>query len=251
MDDRPDPAEAAARIADDRYPHADLVILAGSVTAGRATPTSDLDLVVVSTNDEDAPFRESFVALGWPVEAFVHTPDSLQGFIRMDVAERERSMPRMVATGWVIRDRADLAARLRDEAQAMIDTGPPPRDDEALASLRYRVTDLLDDLRGDPDGDESRFIVDDLVRSVSELFFAMAGAWQGGGKWLLRELREADPGFADDLVAARRAHERGDAGPLIALVERVLGASGGPLFEGYRASGMELLRRFEERAGHA
>jgi hypothetical protein len=251
MDARPDPAEAAARIADERYPDADLVILAGSVTTGRATPTSDLDLVVVSIADDEAPFRESFVALGWPVEAFVHTPDSLRGFMRKGVAERERSMPRMVSTGWVIRDRADLAAGLRDEAQAMISAGPPPHDDQTLAFLRYHVTDLLDDLRGDPDGEESRFVADDLVRGTAELFFAMAGAWTGGGKWLLRELREADPGFADDVVAALRAHGGGDAGPLITLVERVLAAGGGPLFDGYRASGRELLREFLEREGQA
>ena len=89
------------------------------------------------------------------------------------------------------------------------------------------------------------------MRAAADLYCAMAGAWQGGGKWLLRELREADPAFADELVAGLRAHERGDAGPLIALVERVLDASGGPLFEGYRASGKELLRRFEERRGQA
>jgi hypothetical protein len=129
----------------------------------------------------------------------------------------------------------------------MIDAGPPPRDDDALAFLRYHVTELLDDLRGDPNGDESRLIADALVRAAADLHLAMAGAWSGGGKWLLRELREAAPAFADELVAALRAHEWSDARPLITLVDRVLEASGGPLFEGYRASGKELLRRFEER----
>jgi hypothetical protein len=247
MDERPDAADAAARIADERYPGADLVILAGSVALGLETPMSDLDLVVISLEDDEAPFRESFTAHGWPVEAFIHTTDSVRGFMRKGAAERERSMPRMVSTGWVIRDRADLAAVLRDEAQATIAAGPPPHDDGAFAFLRYHVTDLLDDLRGDPDGEESRFVVDDLVRATAELFFAMAGAWRGKGKWLLRELREADPGFADDLVTAVGAHGGGDAGPLIAVVERVLAASGGPLFDGYRASGKELLRAFEER----
>jgi predicted nucleotidyltransferase len=155
MDERLSAPDAAAAIADERYPNADLVILAGSVSIGRATPTSDLDLVVVSVKDDEAPFRESFTALGWPAEGFIHTPESVRGFIRMELAERERSMARMVSSGLVIRNSAELADRLRAEAQAVIDAGPPAVDDEELALRRYGVTDGLDDVRGDPAGDET------------------------------------------------------------------------------------------------
>jgi hypothetical protein len=41
------------------------------------------------------------------------------------------------------------------------------------------------------------------------------------------------------------AHAGGDVAPLMALARDVLEASGGPLFDGYRASGKALLEKFE------
>ena len=43
---------------------------------GQATETSDLDLVVVYERLE-AAYRESFVHGGWPIEVFVHDPETL------------------------------------------------------------------------------------------------------------------------------------------------------------------------------
>jgi Nucleotidyltransferase domain len=224
------------------------VILAGSVALGRATQTSDLDLVVVSLEDEDAPFRESFTSHGWPAEAFVHTPDTLRGFMRMDVADRERGMPRMVSTGIVVRDRSELAPALRDEAVAMIEAGPPPMSEEDLEFRRYAVTDLLDDFLGDPSGEESTIIAACLAGEAARLHLILVGAWQGNGKWLLRELREADPPFADRWVAAVDADRAGEPAPLERLALDVLEASGGRLFDGYYSSGKALLERFERDA---
>jgi hypothetical protein len=245
MDERPPAPDAAGSIADERYPAADLVILTGSVTLGLATSTSDLDLVVVSVVDDDAPFRESFTAMGWPVEAFVHTPDTLRGFMAMELAQRERSTTRMVSTGTVIRDRAGLASALRDEALSMILAGPPPVSEAELNEWRYGVTDGLDDVRGDPDGDETLLTAADLAKGVAGLHLMLAGAWIAGGKWLLRELRETDPPFADRFVSAMRAQAGGDVAPLVQLAEDVLDASGGPLFDGYGSSGKPLLAAFD------
>jgi hypothetical protein len=243
--------EAARAIAGERYPLADLVILAGSVAIGLGTPTSDLDLVVVSVQDEDAPFRESFTDHGWPVEAFVHTPHSLRGFMRMDVAERRRSMPRMVSSGKVVRDGAGLAGELRDEALRMIDAGPPAPSEDELTFRRYCVTDALEDLRGDPNGDEAPVTAAQLAKQVGELQLILAGAWIGTGKWLLRELRETDPAFAHRFVSSVRASGEGNAEALMRLAGDVLDASGGPMFDGYRASGKSLLQRFENEEGNA
>ena len=248
MGERPSASAAAAEIANERYPAADLVILAGSVALGSATSTSDLDLVIVSLDDDNAPFRESFTSMGWPVEAFVQTPDSLRSFMRMESAERDRSTTRMVSTGIVIRDRASLAEALRTEALRMIQAGPPTAGEEELNQWRYGVTDGLDDVRGDPDGDETLLTAANLARGVAELHLMLRGAWLGSGKWLLRELRETDPLFADRFVAAVRAYAGGDVAPLVRLAEDVLEESGGPMFDGYYSSGKPLLAKFERDA---
>lgn len=239
--ERASPIDAATQIVKDRYHTASVAILAGSVTAGRATPTSDLDLVVIAPGDTDVPFRESFYALDWPVEAFVHDEKSLNGFFDLDLRSNECALATMVSTGVVVLDADGSASRLRDRAAALIAAGPPSASDDDLSRLRYFVKDLLDDLRGDPLGEESMLVAPSLASDIATLVLMSRRSWQGGGKWLLRNLRTTDPGFADRLVLALRAYQSGDAAPMIALAEQVLATTGGEAFDGYRASGKSLL----------
>ena len=71
-----------------------------------------------------------------------------------------------------------------------------------------------------------------MVTGSAELALVLAGAWLGGGKWLLRELRATDPGLADDLIAARDEPVR-----LADLADGVLARAGGRLWAGYRQDG--------------
>jgi hypothetical protein len=247
--DRPLPVDAALQIVTERYPDAVVAILAGSVTTGRATPTSDLDLIVVAPGDPDLPYRESFLAHGWPVEAFIHDEASIEGFYRFDATSGECALATMVSTGIVVLDKDGSAARLRELAQVVIDAGPPALSDGEMRDLRYTVTDLLDDLRGDPTGDESLVVGPALASQAGTLMLTLHGSWRSEGKWLLRRLRDASPDDAGELVAAMRAHQRGDAQPLIALAERVLESSGGRMFEGFRASGRPLLDSLADQGG--
>src|SRR5262245_48788022 len=64
------------QIFDDKYPTANVVLLAGSLLRGAGTPYSDLDLVVIFDQLPHA-WRESFEFQGYPVEAFVHDPETL------------------------------------------------------------------------------------------------------------------------------------------------------------------------------
>ena len=72
-------AAVVGRIRQQRYAGADVILLAGSVVRGQGTATSDLDLVVLFERLPQA-YRESLHADGWPVEAFVHDPDTLRYF---------------------------------------------------------------------------------------------------------------------------------------------------------------------------
>jgi predicted nucleotidyltransferase len=60
---RPPAEEVAHRFVTERFPDAIAAFLGGSVIAGDATATSDLDIMVVTAH-EGAPFRESFVEGG-------------------------------------------------------------------------------------------------------------------------------------------------------------------------------------------
>lgn len=230
------PADSARRLVEARFPECQAAFLAGSVVRGDATPTSDLDIVVI-TDRPDAPFRESLYFEGWPVEIFVHTPDSARRYFASDAARRMPSLPVMVAEGELLRSAGDVAQTLRAAAERLLDAGPEPFTPEMIESHRYFITDLLDDLEGAVDGAERFFIAAELASRTIDLWLGVHGQWTGRGKWALRALRRHDAVQADRLEAALAQLERGERQPLIGFVEAVLAPVGGRLFAGYRQAG--------------
>lgn len=237
MNDTVDAIEAARAVVERRYPACDAAFLAGSVVRGEATDTSDLDLVVI-TSGGDAPFRESFRALGWPVEAFIHTPGSLHSYFAADAARRRPSLPTMCAEGIVLRDRDGLAGRIKDEARELLDRGPEPLTDDEITRQRYALTDLLDDFEGSRRFEETIVIAAELATAATDLVLSSKRRWLGRGKWLPRALRRADPAAAERLTAALGAlvHD-GNREPLAAYARDALDLVGGRLFEGYKMGG--------------
>jgi hypothetical protein len=217
-----DPVDVARELVIERFPHADWAVLTGSVVTPHRTAGSDLDIVVL--DETDPGHRESLRHQGWPVEFFVHTRARLTGFLNSERAQRKPSTHRMLAQGVVLLgDPGDLPAQC---ARILAD-GPGPLTREEQDWLRYGLTDGLDDLRHATDPGERTVIAAGLWTGAAEAALSLAGRWVSVGKWLLRELREHDPVFADRWLAARDDPA--------ALAEEVLESAGGPLFDGYRA----------------
>jgi len=236
-DDRrcPSPAEALA-IAEDllrsRYADAAYAFVAGSIMRGQGTWLSDIDLVVVHPHLEAAR-RESFMVQGVPVEAFVHDRQTLAWFINEDASRGRPSLLNMVAEGVVIGPAPDSAQEVREQVAERLALGPEPLSAAALNTLRYEITDAVDDLRGDRPTSEFRSIAAMLHSRLVELALRGRGRWYGIGKWAPRLLSEVDPALAkrfDD--AFQMLFVAGQTGPLIALAEDELSPHGGALFDG-------------------
>jgi hypothetical protein len=225
-----DPVADARALVAERFPHARAAFLGGGVLSARRTATSDLDIVVL-IDGPPAPFRESLHFRGWPVELFVHDRESVAVYFALDTRARKPSLARMIAEGVVLVDRGGAGAAT-EQARAVLAAGPPAPSPAELDWCRYAVTDLLDDLAGSTDDGETAVIGWTLWRHTAELALLLAGGWLGGGKWLLRELRAADPVLAADMVAAM-----GDPQRLTALADRVLERAGGRRFDGFTAPG--------------
>lgn len=240
MTTRADAMTTAAAFIVVHYPDCRAAFLAGSVMRGDHTPTSDLDIVIVAGRPE-APFRESLYFGGWPVEAFVHTPESIRRYFARDVARRRPSLAMMCTEGAILRNLDGLAAQIRAEAEALLAAGPPPLTPDEIDSQRYFLTDLLDDLQGAADEGERFFIAAELAQQAAEFVLAYHGQWTGIGKWTPRALHRYNPALADRLAAALRelyCHRRADA--LIAFVDGTLAPAGGRLFAGFRQQGQDI-----------
>lgn len=228
------PAAAAREIFAGRYNGARVVFLAGSVVRGEATPTSDLDLVVVYERLPHA-YREAFLHAGWPVETFVHDPETLAHYFEADRRRGIPSLARMVSEGIEIPESSPFSGGLKRLASQLLEAGPPRWDKAELMTRRYRLSDWVDDIRHPRTPEELVASGTFLYADLADFFLLSRSLWTAHSKTIPRRLREVDAGFAQrfrDAFEALFAEKR--QGPVIALVEEVLQPFGGILFEGFR-----------------
>ncbi len=226
-----DPLADARALISERFPAALAAFLGGSVLSGRRTATSDLDIVIVLPGPP-APYRESLRWRGWPTETFVHDQESLERFFASDTARRRPTLARMCTDSVILAGREKTISRVRERAGSVLAAGPPPLGPDELDLARYGLTDLLDDLSGSTDPGETAIIGWNVWTATAELALLLAGHWLGTSKWLLRELRSADPALADRMTAAV-----GDPVLLADCAEQVLSRCGGRFWEGLRIGG--------------
>lgn len=235
---------AAAEIAAARYADASTVFLCGSVVRGEQTEFSDLDLVIVYGQIHQAR-RESYTHGPWPVEAFVHDPETLEYFFReVDGPTGIPSLADMVSGGIAIPSETDFSESMRKLARAVLDEGPQDWSDEDFANSRYTITDLVDDIRSPRSRHELIGTLTVLYPTVATHFLRSQRLWAAKGKSIPRRLKEVDGEFADAFVSAfQEALENGVVEPVIQLCEQLLEPCGGWLFAGHQLSAPESWRR--------
>lgn len=228
------PVDQARRVAHDRFPDAQAVILARSTAAGRATPSSDLDLAIL-IGDGGETRRETIRFEGCVVELFVHTRAGLVDLFAADVAARRAVMQSMYATGLVLVDTNGGAGRARALAEADLREGPPALEPQTVETKRYGLTDALDDLADTSDRFERLAVAGLVLNAAADLLCDYHHAWIGRGKWLPRRLLEADDQRGTALLEGHlHLCESGDPTPMMDAVSEILDLVGGPLREGYR-----------------
>jgi hypothetical protein len=224
--------EAAKRFVLENFPTCQAALLGGSIVRGEETPTSDLDIVVL---DEQLPteYRESFIGHGWPIEVFVHNQVTIRRYFQSDCNRARPSLPRMVSEGIPLVNHPILPI-LKKEANTILRDGPPRWAAETITLKRYFLSDALEDFIGSTDRGESIFIANSIGESLHEFVLRVNGRWIGSSKWIVRALKEYDPHFADEYIDAfEQFYRSDDKKPVVKLVDSVLQAHGGRLFEGF------------------
>lgn len=233
-----DPVDNARRIVGELFPEALWALLSGSILTRDRTSGSDLDIVVVLPDDDPrAPCRDSRRVHGWPVEAFLHDKQTLAEHIARARPRRQPDLIRMIATGVFIAGADNEAVQIQAGCAAILAAGPAPLTETERQSLRYRLTDLLDDLGHVTDPGERTVIAATAWITIADKALMLGSRWPGDGKWLLRELRDYDPDLADRWLAAH-----GNSTATLELLQEILGQAGGPLFAGHRAPGNRSTR---------
>jgi hypothetical protein len=240
---RVDPLEAAAEILSTRYPGADSLLLAGSITRGEATATSDLDLVVLFPKLPRS-FRESFVHRGWPVEVFAHDDETIEYFfLEQDLKSGVGSMLWMVHDGIPVPRTTALNGRIKAHADELLAAGPPSWSAAETDYSRYTITGQLDDLVAPRNDGEYRAIVAQLFHLLANHYLRSRRQWGAHSKTLPRRLARVDAALAARFDAAFDAAFLGEPATLFAVADEILAPEGGRLFDGYRSESDAGWRR--------
>lgn len=240
-----DELTAAARmIHGQRYPGANVIFLAGSLVRGEGTSTSDLDLVVIFERLPHA-YRESYRFDRWPVEAFVHDPETLNYFFwEVDRPSGIPSLPAMVSEGVEIPGSSALSRSLKTLANELLADGPPAWERRDVERSRYEITNLIDDLREPRSRGEQTATATVLYGVLANHYLRSRGAWSAQGKSIPRRLRAVDASFAGEFEGAFESLFRnGGCSRVISMAEDILAPDGGGLFEGFRLEAPVEWRR--------
>jgi predicted nucleotidyltransferase len=236
------PEECVRAVCAERYADAGVVFLAGSVVRGEGTAFSDLDLVVVYESLHHA-YRESFVAHDWPVEAFVHDPQTLSYFMGTDRANGIPTLASMIVDGIPLPAANPVSRLLKQSAAEVLKAGPPVWTDKERSWSRYIITDLVEDLRAPRSAAEFQASASRLYEMLANHFFRSRGLWSAKGKRIVRCLQAVDGSFTQAFTNSfETAFMQSDPSPLIAISETALRADGGFLFDGYRADAPQEWR---------
>lgn len=219
-----------------RHPQARAAILGGSFASGRATPTSDIDLLLLFERVDHA-WRETLVHEGRTVELYGHDLATFEYFCRqLDRPGGRIPMAMMVIEGVNLLPADSAYAALRRLAQAIYAEGPPPLDAQALARRRYEITTLLEDLSDSAHPGETLAIAAKLYELLADFRLRSRNAWTGLGKHLFRRLHAQSPQFAALLDQAMRTvvtePELGKQ-RFAAVAASALADFGGPLLDGF------------------
>ncbi|SCW76566.1 Nucleotidyltransferase domain-containing protein [Rhizobium mongolense subsp. loessense] len=206
---------------------------AGSIIRGEGTENSDIDLVVVFEK-LDRAWRESFVENGLPFEAFVHDLETLNWFFERDLNSGHPLIVHMVASGRIIGPGKENGRAWQSHAAQLLKDGPPELAGQELDALRYQITDMLYDLRGERSGAEIRAIASQLYQPLADLMLLGRGTWSGKGKWIPRLLKQLDNELFETFDMGFKRAAEGRAEELCRLTESELARKGGRYFHGDR-----------------
>ena len=217
-------AEALALL--DRCPDLTGVLLAGSVVGGSAGPTSDLDLLCVTSGDVRQR-RHLVASTGVLVEMFLNPPRQIRSYLADERRRNRPSTATMLATGRVLLDREpEVLTCLRREAETLLAKGPDPLAGPSRDRALYIVRDAFEDaVDAEAAGGAGALLP--LAHCAAEalsLHYTLRRRWQPKTKNLAAGLAGWDAEAARLLAAFAT---RPDLGALRALVAHVLEADGG------------------------
>ena len=235
LSSRNEPLPTVQKLSKERYVEAKAIFWAGSVSEGRGTSTSDLDLVIVFEEVAHA-YREAFIYDGWPIDAFIHDLDTLRYFCgKLEASDGKPALINMILHGQEILAQNSVSMEAKAIAAEALAKGPNPWNPVQIDKERFLITDILDDIKSPKNKEEQIISVVHLFEPLLQFYFRAARKWTASGKSLIRLFKQENPELAEEWTKAFESLVKtGDAFSIESAVTKILAPHGGYLWDGFR-----------------
>lgn len=236
LSSRNDPLPTIQKLIKERYVDSKAVFWAGSVSEGRGTSASDLDLVIVFEEVAHA-YREAFIYDGWPIDAFIHDLDTLRYFFEESRTGNGISgLCYMILNGREGTNPGVFSENVKTLAQEFLNAGPAIWDQEQINKERFLITDVLDDIKYPTGRDEQIASASWLLEALGQFYFRSQNKWCASGKSIIRYLKSDNPDLALEFMQGFQGlFQTGNSAALELLVKKILDPYGGLFWNGFRS----------------
>lgn len=226
------PIEAAELFIGQHFPDCILAILGGSASQNKHNSHSDLDIVIVESNENDFN-RKVFSLFGWMIECTVLTPENYRDLFDDGIRAANPALQRIIAEGTILKQ-SGHGLMIYQEAKDDLAYGPMPWTSSELDYARYMISDNVMDLQGADNRTERWFVVNKIVTLLSEFILRSNNLWVGEGKHLYKNVAAFSPAIAARLDNTLESlYTKENINDLISLCCEILEPYGGILIEGY------------------
>ena len=246
MSKRPDPLKTVQKLIRERYVDAKAVFWAGSVSQGKGTNASDLDLVIVFDSIPQA-YREAYVFDEWPIDAFIHDMDTLRYFFEESrIGNGIPGLISMMVNGTEVTKESLFSENIKLLAKEISEKGPIAWDKEQIDKERFLITDVLDDIKHPVSREEQIASATWLYEALSQFYFRSKKQWCASGKSIVRYLKNEDPQLALEFTQSfDKLFQTGETIDLEKLTEKILMPFGGLFWNGFQSYAPKDSRSLE------
>ncbi|WP_039458420.1 nucleotidyltransferase domain-containing protein [Candidatus Jidaibacter acanthamoebae] len=231
---RKKPLSVIKKLIDKRYSDAKAVFWGGSVSRGLGTNTSDLDIIIVYEQISSS-YREAFIYENWPIDAFIHDPETLGVLFKKIKEIGICGTMEMIINGKEIMLESNFSKRIKDSTREKFDLKPLAWEKKEIDNERFLITDLLDDILYPNSRAEQIASTAKLYEQLARFYFRAQNKWSASGKSILRYLEKDNSNIAYEYSHAfEKAFQGGDVQDLKNLVTKLLAPYGGLLWDGFR-----------------
>lgn len=224
------------------------LLVCGSYITGGSSRRSDIDIHIVTSEENEWRERGNKIVDGYLIEYFVNPPKQIRAYFREDYQSNSITAPTQFATGRILLDKDGSIAQLKKEAEDWINREFKELDATSLSIMKYGLWDSLDNLRDlyEKKSKSFRYAYYSTIKGVFE-FYSRYQRWEVYSPVRIIELltdpdtqekylqsEYPDPVFRDLFIEAVSAGEEAEMlGCLEKIVDYIFKQTGGFCIDGW------------------